>query len=192
LKPCLLFLHLYFALTAITACIFAAVTGTDPLRAFAVHDGSVYLVAQAGFAFAFSLYSVFLCTAMSCSRLGTSELCMRMAQIAASVFLGGVYYVVVWTPAMLDKLPELTKAWSNVVGEGSEDSLAWVPYLVPSVVFLCTLRLEQLAWRSRGKSDKDASPSIAFREDGELRVGMTELASLVGHQDLEAQQKRSS
>jgi len=193
LRPGLLFLHLYFALTALCAAGFAVYTGMDPLAVFAMHDASVYLVAQFGIATGFLLYSISLSMACACSQSGMSEFCFRCTQFIIFTLVSAAYYMLVWTPAMMDEKP-MVEAFVRAITKRSDvTSLIWLPYLVASLLFFMMLRMEQLTWRARGPGAKagkaDATPSISLREDGELR-GM-ELARILGNQeDLEAATKQ--
>jgi hypothetical protein len=194
LQPCLLFLHLYFALTALCLAGFAVYTGTDPLTVFAMHDASVYLVAQVGIAVAFFLYSIFLCMVCTCTDSATSEFCFRCLQIIIFILVSAAYYILVWTPAMLDENPMVEAFLASLTARSDVTPLIWSPYLVASVLFFTMLRLEQLTWRARGAGVKvggkaAAGPSISMREDGELR-GM-ELANILGNQeDIETAEKQ--
>jgi len=193
LRPGLLFLHLYFALTALSAAGFAVYTGTDPLAVFAMHDASVYLVAQFGIAAGFLLYSICLCMACTFSKSGTSEFCFRCTQIIIFILVSAAYFTLVWTPAMMDEKPRVDEFLGAIMKRSDVAPLSWSPYLVASALFFTMLRMEQLTWRARGAGVKvgkaDVTPSISIREDGELRG--VELASILGNQeDLEAAEKQ--
>jgi len=180
-KACLLFLHLYYALAALCAAIFAGVTGTDPFSAFAAHDAALYLAAQAGLCISLVIYTVFLIMQCGCGCDGY-DCKIRAVQISGAVVVSLPYYELVWTPAMMDKLPKVMDLLVDMVGEDKATFIIPVPYGLAASIFTVLLFCEQLTLR-HGKRDKQVgvsdSTSITMRTDGELR-GVEELTSFIG------------
>jgi hypothetical protein len=166
LRPLLLFCHVDFLLTALLAGIFAASTGKEPLATFAHHDAAVYLFTQAVFAIVICFYAILLFLAYCLSKTGREGL-FRCLQILGVTPIVAIYYVHVWTPAMLDEMPHIDNLVVLMVGEGSAVSkFAWLPYLPVAVLFLIILHLERLCWNA--SVVKDNQISIVMRDEVEL------------------------
>lgn len=171
LRPLLLFCHLDFLLTSLCAGVFAAYSGKEPLAAFAHHDPAVYLFTQAVFAFVYCLYGLLLITAFCTSKSGTSEGCYRLIQMFGAIPVACIYYLNVWTPAMMDEMPRMDRLVAMMLGDGTAVSnFSWVPYVPVSVNFLVLLELERMCWNTgRTAKEKEADKmSIVMRDDVEL------------------------
>jgi predicted nucleic acid-binding Zn-ribbon protein len=170
-RPLLLFCHLDFLLTTLCAGIFALYTGKEPLAAFAHHDASVYLFTQVIFGLAYCMYFLLLCCMWCCSKRGTMEGAIRFCQIVGAAPIFGIYYKLVWTPAMLDEMPRMDILVEWIVGPGAAVSqFAWLPYFPVSVLFLILLRLERACWQASGSDSKKKEElcSVVMRDDIEL------------------------
>lgn len=180
---------MYLALGALSAGVFAAYTGADPLHEFAVHDAAVFLAAQAGFTLTLCAYYIFLVLAAICSKGGTREGCLRLLQITGTAPVVAGYYMLVWTPAMMDKMPKVAELWADIGARSP--AVAAAPYATASLLFAGSFILERAAFRARSEGmardkliEEFRGSSVKIQEDGSLR-GETELASLIGNMDLE-------
>lgn len=178
IRPLLMFCHLDFLITTVCAGVFALYTGKEPLAAFAHHDASVYLFTQAIFGVVYCLYFALLFCAYCVARGGTGEGLYRILQLCGAVPVGMIYYIHVWTPAMLDEIPRMDRVVALFVGPGSAVSnYAWLPYLPVSVVFAVLLRLERLSWFASlvGTHVDRKGDQMSFTMRGDL-----ELATVIG------------
>jgi len=147
LKRCLLFWHLYFAVTSICALGFAAYSGMDPFAALAVLDVSIYLFSQGLYALIVLIYGLLLLFACCCSRRGTGECFYRVAQVVLAAPMGVAYISLIWSPAMTDAMPQVDKLVAKLVGPYGLRATMWIPYALPSTIFLAVLWLERRCTR---------------------------------------------
>jgi len=126
---------------------FALHTGEDPLSTFAEQDPKLYQFAQCGFAIVFVCYGLISCIALCC--VDETDSLLRALHCIAIVLFGVGYYILIWTPAMLDEgprvddfvesliLPDSQAAGSNASGKEEDVPLliTVAPYAVMSAVF---------------------------------------------------------
>mmetsp|Transcript_64804 Transcript_64804/g.118270 ORF Transcript_64804/g.118270 Transcript_64804/m.118270 type:complete len:554 (+) Transcript_64804:59-1720(+) len=180
----LLFCHVDFLLTTLSAMVFAFWTGREPLLDFAHHDAAVYLFTQVFYAVILCLYAILLCLSLSCSKSGTRERCYRCTQIIVAMPIAYIYYRHVWTPAMLDEMPHMDQVVSSVIGEGAAVSTyTWLPYCPALLQFLLLLYLERLSWHAAGAANAAKAQeqiSITIRDASLTSIMATEDASTYG------------
>merc|ERR1719491_1373605 len=124
--------------------MFALATGDDPLTTFSEHDPELYQFAQVAFALMIIAYLVVSILACNCGG-GSSDGNFRAAQFLLVCALCGVYYGLVWTPAMLDEGPKVDEIFDMLglqveVKNGKEEPqtprvLVALPYLLVFAAF---------------------------------------------------------
>jgi predicted nucleic acid-binding Zn-ribbon protein len=185
-RVCLSFCHLYFTLACAGATVFALVAGKDPLAVFAAHDASVYLFAQVLNGILFTLYTVLVFVSWCFfPESGSSGNCYRLVQLVGITLVTCAYYWYVWTPAMLDKMPQVDEMLVEIVGHRAWVSLMWLPYVPPLMVFFSAFVLEVIVSYPVHNENKI---SVGLRDMRDVQ----ELASLVGKEgDIELGRKSS-
>jgi hypothetical protein len=163
----LLFCHLYFVLVCVGAVMFALVVGKDPLTAFAAHDASVYLSAQILNGVLLTAYLTLILVSWCCNPKWDGKRLLQGVGIGSVVL---AYYWYVWTPAMLDKMPQVDETVAALVGRRAWTSLMWLPYVPPLIVFTVALIMEITM---SGPMQSKGQVSVDLRD-------VEELASLVG------------
>jgi hypothetical protein len=138
----LLFGHTYLSCAGLCALVFAGMTGDDPLTTFSEHDPELYQFAQVAFALMVFAYVTVSFVACGCM---TGDGSFRAVQLFLVCCLCGVYYVLVWTPAMVDESPKVDEIF-EILGfqfanpDGKEDPpvpriLVMLPYLLLFATF---------------------------------------------------------
>mmetsp|Transcript_49450 Transcript_49450/g.117662 ORF Transcript_49450/g.117662 Transcript_49450/m.117662 type:complete len:697 (+) Transcript_49450:79-2169(+) len=186
-KLILTFCHLYFTISCLCASLFAALTSTDPLAAFAARDSELYLFVQVAFAIVFIIYALFILL-LRCFAGHALVRGYRTFQLVVVSGVATAYYVLVWTPAMVDTSPqvddtvaELAKPW---ISPQMASVLHWMPYVLLTCLFAILLRLEQLCWKDRTTMSVDVTDLEQVRaliKECKSRGGemITELSTLV-------------
>lgn len=105
LQRLILFGHIYLAATGILLAGVAISTDADPLSTFAEQDPQLFQFAQAAFALVFLAYGVISFFSYCCSDRDSSG--QRFVHIMFVMLFGTAYYMLVWTPAMMDELPKV-------------------------------------------------------------------------------------
>lgn len=174
LHQLILFGHVYLAVTGILMAGFAMSTGEDPLSTFAEQDFKLYQFAQCAFAMMFLLYGVLSSFALCCTDSeGNSN--WRTVHVLVLIAFGALYYLLIWTPAMLDELPRVDDFVESLIlpdvpvtgkSPSKEEEevpvvLTVAPYLVIAIVFSMLFLFES----SSPKSDKAVNPEDAEKGD---------------------------
>eukprot|EP00930_Biecheleria_cincta_P085845 TRINITY_DN7520_c0_g1_i1.p1 TRINITY_DN7520_c0_g1~~TRINITY_DN7520_c0_g1_i1.p1 ORF type:complete len:794 (-),score=126.83 TRINITY_DN7520_c0_g1_i1:269-2626(-) len=157
-REILVFFHVWFALTCLSASAFAIFTGAEPLAVFAMHDAALYLFSQVVFGLMLLLYALFLLMSWClCSAGGTHEPCFRMIQATILIPSLLVYFLFIWTPAIQDRLPEMDQMMLmafRALGLAGRVSGMWIPYLLGAFVFAAEGVLELLCFRAAQKRSR--------------------------------------
>lgn len=187
-RPCLLFCHLYFAVVTACAAVFAASTGTDPLRTFATHETSSFLFVQTCFGLLLLCYFAMV-FAVVCAAFMSSAFCKRVVQLLFAMLVCTAYFVLVWTPAMTDRQPWLEEAVTDALAAGlgpdqvprSSPIKTCAPYALLCFIFLVMLCIERCVQKTNGVEPKkgDARADLSFRMTDAL-PGDEVLASIIG------------
>jgi len=193
MRPCLLFCHLYLCIVNGVAGAFAAYTGADPLHVFALREKALYTLAQVFFAGVLCTYwFVILYAWFLASR--TWESWWRFAQVLFASMILVAYYLLIWTPAVTDKLPEVHDAvketWNNDLLHPHPSLLACGPYVLPCLVFYILFFIERATQRRAQVAPTVDGDEllVAIRKMVELR-GEEALTNLMGLRDPEGGHK---
>jgi len=104
LQQLILFGHIYLGMTGLVLAAIAISTDSDPLSTFAEKDPSLYLFAQCTFALLFVAYGGVTIMSYMCTSRDSS---WRFLNLLVILCFGGMYYILVRTPAMLDEAPKV-------------------------------------------------------------------------------------
>jgi len=150
LDKMLLFGNVYLTMFALSLSCFALFTGDDPLSTFAEQDATLYQFAQCAFALMFVLFGVISFVAWCTTPSGC-----RLLNFIVLLSFGIAYYILVWTPAMIDELPtvdELLEGFSQA--DDTPRVLVAAPYLVLTLVFSVMLFGESCGATDPGRDQK--------------------------------------
>lgn len=167
LNHLIVFGHCYLAVSGILMTAFTLHTGEDPLSTFAEQDPKLYQFAQCSFAIVFVFYGMISTVALCC--VDDTDSFFRTLHFAAMLLFGVGYYILIWTPAMLDEgprvddfveslvLPDTQAAGSNASGKEEDVPLliTVAPYVVISAVFSFLYLFETSSSKVRPDGDEE-------------------------------------
>jgi len=142
LKELLLACSFYLCCISFLSLGFLLWTGKDPLYVLADQDASVYLLQQAGFIVVMLLHAALLSVATCLTNGVGQELGFRFMQLLLLGTFALFYYQLVWTPAMLDEMPQIDDFMSRISGSSS-DSFVKIPYVLSTFIFTVIFLVEK-------------------------------------------------
>merc|ERR1711957_650893 len=127
----------------------------DPLSHLAEGNYSMYQFIQVSFAVSWVLYTALCGFAVTLSD-NTAGRCVELIFV---IWIGVLYYFLVWTPAMVDEMPRVN-AWMKEYGKDyvkgvDTPMFALLPYYSLALFFAILLGIDTFAGSPNGKINPD-------------------------------------